>query len=293
MAPQWQPRGRPLVHNLDSLTRAVEECDRQFREYAGSGRGRDKVGDEAISRISFREAKSLYVTNAKSRVEIARASGLAIKRLISNRDNQPVHFATLTPVEFVVPVDQAHRFDIGLLREWTTRQLWGFDYVGTVEAAYYAITEVQAVAPRPAVSWHVHAIIYGATSERVELLEQSINAHHHALLGKDAARISRLEVADALARVYYMLKPCQSRHRTWKRIRKTGGVAMDQNKDAIRPGEYAKMVGVFADRTFDSFLVAGGSAGQFWPEILERTRRRLRQRYNAEQARIQQLIDGH
>ncbi|MER9104431.1 hypothetical protein NKH95_10815 [Mesorhizobium sp. M0848] len=254
---------------------AHHQFDEKVKRYALTKRGRE--GDFALSEpirenLADRASSSLKAMNCRARSEFCRAARNVMKAAVKPTPERPAFFLTLSPIDFVTTAADAETYDWSVLQKWAEKVLKGFCYFGIVDAAPYANT------PRgreKVVSWHIHAIVWGASREEMEALKDSVNERYGSLLpNREAAHFRVRSSWKGLRQsLIYMLKAPLKTYRVYPVKgpdgRPTGRYR--QRKGWHRSGEAAAVCRFMHGAEIDKLCVAGLGGREVWERTTARS----------------------
>ena len=235
--------------------------------------------------------KFWFANNAPSRIALA---ALAVRHFAVLESKLPksacINMVTLIPNRYAVPLSEAAEFDPTSLMAWTRQELRGFDFIAMVEPGFYGnVGRYMKGRPDHMVSWHVHALVWGADQDLLQDRMACINRRHNALLpGVDVALALEDQRDTWEARLRYLLKGVLWEYRIWpmkeegvdqdgrKEVRLTG--RFRQRDRPIRPGNAVRMVRVMEGRTLDKLLFGSPSAKNLLSRIKRDMFKRIPQR---------------
>lgn len=270
MQPRSTIKKRKPIISLERLSEALSSLNRRMREYALTKRGRSAIDDTTLERLKTRAAGSLYATNARARIECAKAVDRAFRKLTQEKGYDEFFFVTLTPKRFAVRASEAVNFDHETIKNWVKEVLAGFNYVGMVDAALYTNINVVPGYRDEMVSWHIHAIVWGCTEHRIRAVEADIDSSHDALIpGRVVAMVNCWRATGAAGRLVYLFKGIVSEYRVFEKKQETtdpctgeitpvGTGVFRQKKRDLRPGNAAKMMKIIGERTLPMLAISGG-----------------------------------
>ncbi|RWD01445.1 MAG: hypothetical protein EOS58_25575 [Mesorhizobium sp.] len=254
---------------------AHRKFDQKVKRYAHGKRGRE--GQFALSEavredLQDRSSLSLKATNARARIEFCRAARRIMKRIVKPTPEWPAFFLTLSPFEFVTSAAEAEAYDWSRLQKWAEKQLKGFCYFGIVDAAPYANTHWGR---DKVVSWHIHAIVWGASRDEMQALKDSINRRYQALLpNREAAHFRVRSSWKGLCQsLTYMLKAPLKTYRV-RAIRTVAGAYL-QLKDWHRAGEAAAVCRFMHGAEIDKLCIARRTGLKVLEAVIERAQRAI------------------
>jgi hypothetical protein len=231
-----------------------------------------------------------YANNTRARIRFATiAQGAILDHFasLSRKDQRSAFFLTLTPKRFAMPLDEAWEFEPEPLRHWVGQHLGSFHYFGMIEAALYPRYKLDAGGEPGAISWHVHALIWGSEKQKlVEKLEPLCDQNESLLHGVKPYHLRKIKVEVVDERLLYCLKSPQNQYITfsWPKERidpVTGEISSEANyqrKAILRPGQRIQMCNVLRYQHLDQLLVAGGDGADVCREICDAVLRPLRLR---------------
>ncbi|MBZ9864208.1 hypothetical protein LB515_02355 [Mesorhizobium sp. CA15] len=266
-------------------------------------RGKELLNLDLRDAMLEREAKQLYAINKRSRIAFAKSMHRTFKRLIHRKAKKAAyHFVTLAPAKFAIPISQASDMDVARIVKWARRHLRKCHFIACVEAAIYPNLAKAGIAREIMVSWHVHAIVWGAKREAVkERVDKVTNRCPSLLPGVPAGHVATFTADEILGRVWYSLKaPCsennvyprKTEHFDWK----TGEIItvptgwFEQKKREIRPGNAVRMVGVMGTRTIPDLVFAGGKGTALLEWAEKAARRKLEKEDRETETRLARLF---
>lgn len=271
--------------------RAIEDV---VRKYAWTVRGRRGLTGGQVETMSLRSSASLGGMNMHVRIAVARSGIAQVRRLTRGG---LVHFLTLTPVQFAVPVGAAAEFDTTGLGRWVEMCLEGLNYLGMVDAGYISNFAIDGV--DGTVAWHAHVLIWDLSAELIAALTDRLNANWQSLIpGSDVAVSRTFAERGTLSRWWYIAKAPISE----SRVVSSGELIDDETGEIIdamrikdrplRPGGAARVCAFMAHRTMPSLLLAGGDGGKIRGRILRSANRQLRAARRAELRRLRDVLLG-
>ncbi|MDF3214808.1 hypothetical protein EN962_00255 [Mesorhizobium sp. M7A.F.Ca.CA.001.09.2.1] len=260
----------PIV-KWKTFVSAHQQFDEKVKRYALGKRGREGefALDEAMrENLADRSSLSLKATNCRARIEFCRAARNVMKATTKPMPERPAYFLTLSPIDFVTTAAEAETYDWSVLQVWADKVLKGFCYFGIVDAAPYANTPTGR---EKVVSWHIHAIVWGASRDEMEAFKDSVNERYGSLLpNREAAHVRVRSSWKGLRQsLIYMLKAPLKTYRVYaiKSSDKRPTGEYQQKKDWHRSGEAAAVCRFMHGAEIDKLCVAG-LGGR---EVLERT----------------------
>lgn len=245
--------------------------------------------------------KYWLANNAESRIALA---ALAVQHFGVLESQLPksacINMVTLIPDRYAVALSDAPQFDPASLMAWTRQELRGFDFIAMVEPGFYGnVGRYMNGRPDHMVSWHVHALVWGADQGLLQYRMAHINGRYDALLpGVDVALALEDQRDTWQARLRYLLKGVLWEYRIWpikkrrpdkdgrEEVRPTG--RFRQKDRPIRPGNAVRMVRVMEGRTLDKLMFGSPSAKALLACIKRDMARSIpkRHRSRAEQALV-------
>jgi len=256
-----------------------------LKRYATT-RGRDRVTDEIALTLKNDGKGLLYATSAMSRLALGKVLKELIGRAAGGAAFKNIYFVTLTPSQFAVPMSSAHKVDVAMLKEWATHVLNPDNFIAIVEAAHYSNFGVAPRSDEPAISWHVHALVWGPAEGSLPSRIESLNRVHRSLVpGCPCGHVRQLTRGQVLGRALYMCKAPLDDHRVYpmrtERVAKNTGEVRTfltgefrQRKRRLRPGQAISMVGVFGALRVPDLLFAGGAGKSILARVLTRLKRK-------------------
>lgn len=266
-----RPRRKPLT-TMPLFIAAHDRHETRIPDYHHIPRRRSVL----LSSLELEDLEPLGATllrsnNVAARISFARTASEHMARFVEELDDTvPLAFVTLASKRFAFAERDAAAFDVKPLMRWTREVLAGLNFVGMVEAALY--TNVGAIlgGPDRVVSFHTHAVVWGATAADLDALIMAVNADESALVpGISPGHWRPLRRAEVSGQVIYMSKNSLSDHRIYAKRsevidEETGEItapttgAFRQKKDPLRPADAVRMFRVMRDRHIDQLAFAGG-----------------------------------
>ncbi len=269
----YKPRQskRHAITSEAEFIAAHKAADTRFRNYYVDNRkGSVRLSRAEFDQITPRDGMFLNAANATARINYVKIAAKHIKAKVGAlAQSAPVAFTTLIEERFNVGLKEAANFDVESLQAWVRRRLPECSFIGMVEAALYTNNVVNAGMDRT-VSWHAHVLVWGTTQKRLDALIAKANRRYKTLVpGVTPGHCRMLKSKGVEAQTYYMFKGLINAYRVWAPKRtvvdpQTGEITkeftgrFEQGKDDLRPGDHARMVRVFANKTIDQLAFAAG-----------------------------------
>lgn len=247
--------------------------DKQIRRYHATGRkGSIRLTRDVVTELDPSHAKYLAANNLDARLNFARITAEHLAAAVETlADDQPVFFVTLIRHDHTIREDQAAGFNIKRSHAWAYRVLRECAYVGMCEGSLYTNLNAAGASFKRAVSWHIHAVVWGIAEADLAKICDAANARYRTIIdGIQSAHHRRLSVNEVAGRALYMCKGQLSEYRVWPRKRtsinsETGEITIEgtgrfrQGKRPLRPGDMARMYNLFAGRLLDKLAFSGGA----------------------------------
>lgn len=222
-------------------------------------------------------ADRLLAVNAHSRTTLGRflCEEIASKFCV-NKDwehDQPVFFGTLIPKGGLVSTGML-LVDLEGMKSKLRADLRGFSYVGMIEPAHYSsLPSTNGVPGGQAICWHLHLLIWAATTERIAKLTQKLRTggNYVAVVEEfksvHARQVANGELPDVVG---YLLKPPSHAYRVTRYpwIGQGGEVRLKPNgtpqfyvtqlSSELRKGERVRVFHAMKHLGLDELLVGGG-----------------------------------
>ncbi|WP_018041737.1 hypothetical protein [Methylobacterium sp. 88A] len=250
------------------------ELHAKLKDYLRTRRvGAKALSDDVRAEIPTLAAKHLMANNMQARIDyLDVASTMIVDQLARLPPGKRVSWVTLIAEQFVTTLPDAATFDPKTLQTWAAEQLKGCNFIGMVEASLYTNVGLIREGMKQAVSWHVHALVWGPAQDDVKALVKRINGANRTLIpGLDAARAASFNATEVEGKVIYMLKAPQSEYRIWAHREEaidteTGEISkfttgkFYQGKRPLlnRPGLQAKMCNAMWGLRLDDLSFAAG-----------------------------------
>jgi len=286
----------------DTFTAEHEEIEKAMKAYALTKRGRRNVEAQTMECWTREGAAQLRSNSARARIEFMKAATaeLASRRW---RPQESFFFITLAPRQFAVRIEDAATFDHESVKTWAAGLLHGLDYVGIVEAAYYSNYSVEGGEKgKPAVSWHVHALLWGTDADTVDAIKTWVTDRYQPLLPRGkVAHVRALGYGGARSRLIYMLKGQTKEYRVYPFVDddfdlETGEVTTSgkwrQRKRPMRKVDLARMYGVIGERTIPTLCFAGGAGEPMLGAAEAKARQALTDENTATERRLRPIRDA-
>lgn len=290
------------VPTPETFTAEHEEIEKAMKAYALTKRGRRNVDAQTMECWTREGAAQLRSNSARARIEFMKA---AVAQLVSRRwrPQESFFFITLAPRQFAVNIEDAAAFDHERVKTWAAGLLHGLDYVGIVEAAYYSNYSAEVgVKGKPAVCWHVHAIVWGTNASTVKAIEAEVSRENQPLLPHGrVAHVRALGLGGARSRLIYMLKGQTKEYRVYPFVDddvdlETGEITTSgkwkQRKRPLRKVDHARMYGVMGERTIPMLCFAGGAGEPMLSAAEDKARQALTDENTATEQRLRPIRDA-
>ena len=219
-------------------------------------------------------AKHLPANNLDARLSFARIFSERVSIFAEAiGPGERMFFVTLIVGDHTVREDEAVEFDVKRVQGVAHHWLRECDFLGIVEGAYFTNFKVTGLGFDRAVSWHMHAIVWGITEAALKALIRKFNSRYRTKVsGIAAGHYSVLDPNEAAIAALYMAKGQIASYKIWPRKyefkdKETGEITIEgtgrfsQGKYKIRSGEMARMYRVFEGRYLDQLAFAGGDGG--------------------------------
>jgi hypothetical protein len=226
--------------------------------------------------IEYRERSSLLAVNRHSRVIWGNAVCEQLENFFCLPDtidhNQTVYWVTLVDINCAVSVG-ATNVDVELIKQRLRSGLFGRDYLGTVEPAFYVDMQHGRFSEPRCMFWHLHALVWGISDDAIGRLFRDLEASGRYIAiaegfkGVHAEKIKQDQLPKVVS---YMLKSPSWAYRL-SRLEKKGpdgevqtdidGQALTsymQGKSDLRPGERITLFHAMKNYYLDKLAVAGG-----------------------------------
>jgi hypothetical protein len=282
-------RRKPLK-TMPLFIAAHEKHEACIRNYHHTPRKRSVLlSQPELDQFAPLGATFLRSNNTAARINFATIASEHMARLVETLDRAELFgFVTLASKRFAVAEGVAQALDIKLLIAWTQDLLDELNFVGMVEAALY--TNIGAVlgGPDRVVSFHIHAITWGATEDQLDKIVNAVNAEEEALVpGISPGHYRMLRRNEVAGQVIYMSKTPLNDHRIYA-LRsevvddETGEVttptngAFKQRKQPLRRADAVCVFRIMCDRYVDKLAFAGGDGVDVLAFIRHEARRAWR-----------------
>ena len=257
----------------------------------------------AQDRRSFQDALSrgsavyLYATNAKARRVWAAAFARHVLDRFGLRSDrprlsEPVFLITLADRRYATADNGQEAVDLRSIAAWARQHLAGVSFIGMIEPAYYTNVGRYLGGPARLVSWHVHVLAWGVTSDQIERRINGLNADPRfcsLVPGRLAAHARKVPQRRLPHRIFYILKSPRSRYRIFPKKRPvpnpvTGELervstgAFEQRKDPLRPAERVRLLRLMHDLYLHHLVLAGGEGRDLLAAIKSEALAPLRRR---------------
>ncbi|MBM0207364.1 hypothetical protein JNW90_33585 [Micromonospora sp. STR1s_5] len=261
------------------------------------------MGDVPLTtdaRIDLEHASAVHLpaNNYVARINYAE---IAVRHVVRFTDalhrSEPVFWITLISDDYTFDLDRSGEFVPFRLQQWARAVLRGCSFVGMVEAALYTNADKVRLGPKRAVSWHVHLIVWGISTEQMKALRDSINRRTSTMIpGLMAAHYRTLDRDKVEGQVLYMLKAPLNEYRIYGRkeeaadsdtgeITKVPTGRFSMKKYQLGPGDLVRMANLMAGKTLDELTFATGQGTAVLDEINYEAKARLRAAERAAAAR--------
>lgn len=271
---------KPLI-TLDRFIRSHRKNDRMLKEYLLSKKGKKLFDAGVFDELKNRASLSLPAINRRARIALARAAYIRGKELFQ-QNGKPAYLVTVTPRQFANLLSDAAEFDPQTIIQWTKRRLGDWHFVGVVEAALFTNVAQYLGAEEPAVSWHVHLVVWGCKECEVAALVDDVNARVKSFVpGRDTAHCEKLKPTQVPGRFLYILKMPLSDYRIWPAKKDRHAVSgrtqpqFNIQKRPLRPGDGVRMCKVLRRLRLPELIFAGGDGAAFKRQIEEDARRSI------------------
>ena len=285
------PTRRKPLKTMPMFIAAHEQHEARLHNYQHIPRKRSELLSRSeLDELAPAGATFLRSNNTAARISFAHIASEHLTRFFETLGGDvPWSFVTLAPKRFAIAESEAAKFDVGGLIAWTRDVLEGMHFVGMVEAALYTNVGAHVGGADRVVSFHTHALVWGASPADLAALVDSINNSEPALIpGIPPGHQRSLKAREVRGPMIYMLKGPLSDHRVYP-LRAavtdqiTGEITIEttgrfrQRKQALRPRDAVRMFRVMSDRYIDRLAFAGGDGktllGMFRKEALKDWRR--------------------
>lgn len=288
---------RPLT-TLPRFINAHIEVDRSLKEYKLTKRGK-KLSEEAFRALSDHASLSLKATNAKARIEVAKAADIRLKKLLKTRafPNQ-LFWITITPVGLTYPAHSASSFLPVYFRSHIAGIFEGVDYFGMIDIAYYPRRRNGLVGHErrfylagPLVSYHAHLLAWNCSEEEIERLKNEMNQLAESLFPNRLLFHYRpISAKKAAGKNLYQLKGPVTAYSAYSELVDTVRSATGEfvrrpdpgwtiKKRELRPGEAAEIHNVASQFTIPELMLGGGQGLKLKRKVLEMAQAQLISRY--------------
>lgn len=263
---------KAIYENLKSYIEDHAKRNQKLKEFLESKKGAKKrPSRDVMQQLDGSNAIFLYANNVPGRVAFVRAADRYLSDIIElGSTHKNFFFVTLTPIDFVMPIEQASEFDPKKLRIWVRKRLSGFHFIGMIEAAMFSNFGRPAGEKGAMIAWHVHAIVWGTGEAALRRVTKEINAGVNALVpGCRAADCQKIAPDQVLEKLLYSLKMPQKEYRAYPMMQevvdqRTGEIVKEATgryrtrKRDLRPGDAAAMLTVMSEQYVDRLTFAGG-----------------------------------
>lgn len=256
--------------------------------YLTRGTNRSRLVDpDLVGWLQDRAAVRLRANNVRARIVLAERLVDAVTEALEGSGSSTFSMFTAASTNFANSIDSPFPDSPEQVAEWAIHQLGRRHYIGMVEAAYYGNIPSRTGYPRPWVSWHFHALVWGSGCEALHRLRDSINDEHAPLVpGHAPAHVGTYPAAQIQHRVRYILKAPMKEYRIYplkgERVDEiTGEVTVGlagrygQRKRPLRPGDAVRVMRLVGDTPLSDLCFAGGDGEAALKSALEVTRRSL------------------
>jgi hypothetical protein len=195
----------------------------------------------------------------------------------------PLFFVTLSDVACITDHD-APLIDIAAFRRRLQRGLKGLSYVGMIEPALYVnVASGSRLSSKKAVSWHLHAICWGADDREMRrrfrrlnreglyrsVMESQRGAHQKSI--PNACLVHHPHRTFLADKLRYLLKSPKCAYRVYRteRVTKYGEcvACFRQRKSQLRHGDRITLFHLMKDQHLDELAVAGGKGTRIMRRI--------------------------
>ena len=254
-------------------------------KYAARGANRQRTDVQQVMKFFWEtNAAKMHYNNVHTRIALERQVQAQIARELKSRKDE-LFMLSASPRRFSSD-PKTRACPIEDLQRWVDRMFWGLNYFGVIEAAWYGNYDELSGFPRPHISWHCHAIVWGADREKLRAIKEEINqAEWGFVWAQKPGHYMKISRSNLCSRLRYLLKAPMTEYRLIKRKDQSGrGVAKAPShgrtkKRYMRPGAAVQLMMIIGERPIDDFIIAGGEGAEMRERVLAKTRRILERRH--------------
>ncbi|MBX9459500.1 MAG: hypothetical protein KL863_27655 [Rhizobium sp.] len=302
---------RPIT-NMARFVEAHLELGGKLNEYILTGRGREKLNDEARENLRDRSAKSLKATNPRARIAFVEALDRELSQYFDQGESpDKLFWVTITPRAWACPHIIADQFDNRNARRDLISLLQGLSYVGMIDAAFYGNKTASAwdrstngYVHSQIMSFHAHLLVWGRDVTYMEGLRDAHNLFVPSLFpGHDSFFFRAITPSKAREKAFYMAKAPLKEMRIQKKTApveiansETGEFfemprpRVRSRKGGLRQGDACKIHNALSRFSIPDFALAHGAGRRIMRLSIESAQQRLQREDDEQRQEISRLL---
>lgn len=294
----------PLRISRTSFNARHRRLNRQLLDFSITKRGRNIVTAQIKENVQLAAGLSLKAINYAARIRFAQHLVDRLLAVVGQDSAMHILFVTLILEEHAVPFRDAADFDVAACKIASKEFLYGFDYFGFVEPAFFYRAPFVTGRTQPYVSWHSHAIVWTKTKRGLAKKRQSFNRAHRAFIpGWRAAHLRAISLSQLPSYARYMSKNVVKQYTAYPKMKElvdpqTGEIIKRptgkwrNRKEDIKPTNLVRALTAVGNRTLRQLSFAGGSGKAVRLGALNASVKSLRRDYAARDAQMKKLLFG-
>ena len=190
------------------------------------------------------QALFLHASNMEARIAFAR---LALARLREHRElyGGPVHFVTISPRTFVLPLETASQVNLHALKRLAGQALAGLSHIGMVDFGLFKCWGERGMRElNDHVSAHTHSLVFGATREAIVAGFNAMGVSFTSVTRLSAGHVMEITPEQVEGYLLYLLKAPLF----FYKVERGDGLGNPTlGKHVLRPGDQLRMGAVLSD----------------------------------------------
>jgi hypothetical protein len=262
----WKPGDRlPNITDLPSFYRVHQQLDDKLKNYLNRAYSNyQTLPGDLWNELFSRNADLLFAANADARVNFVEILCDQIEAF-DIVERGPHCWVTVTPADYVLPLDRAHEFDPRELIALIRQALGDVPAIGVVEGGHYLKWGPDGPSPKDHISWHAHLIIWERSRAQLQDFVAALSKRRN-MRGRSAVWVEPIAPELVLSKMIYAAKGPVKSYRVVKRPdridNETGEITerFRQTKDWIRSGNHVRMIKALRGRYLRD-LIFGNAEG--------------------------------
>jgi hypothetical protein len=261
----WRPTDElPSITDLPSLRHVRRRLDDRLKDYLDRPRaGYQTLRDDLRVELMASNADLMFAGNAEAGIRFAEILQDQIQAF-GFASLAPHQWITVTPAEFVLPLDRAHEFQPQALIQIIREALRDVPAVGMVEAGHYIKWGPEGPSLQDHGSWHAHIITGEHSRAELQPFVRRMSKRK-SMRGRSAVWIESIEPELVVSKLLYAAKVQTKSYRMRRmpdKIDSDGVISerYEQTKDWIGTGDHVRMIAALRGRYLPD-LIFGNAAG--------------------------------